>query len=203
MPERPILLFAAGEARAERATRQGGPPRDLIIPTRSLQASRVGRQFVELARLLKRRTLRFQEDPTASHPSEIIVFELVGSARDFFNAIRRINGLQWLVDADIGEVPADNLFFYESDPSRFLRRRVLAVTANRSALAQLTALFRKYRRGEQLPHGFGVFNELFAHVREVRPWNFSDRTSYTGLSEYLQEQRALGANSIVCSLELF
>lgn len=203
MHDRPLLVFPVGEDKAERAGRTGGPPGDVALPTRQQQGQRIGNKFLELARQLRRRQLRFYDDPAAAHPSEIVVFELFGSAPDFYNAVRRINGLAWLMDSDIGDAAPDELFHDPRDKDARLRRRVLAVSMNRSALTDLIKLFRMYRRGEKLPHNFGAFEALFAHVRDVRPWQFTDRVEGTGLEEYLQQQLLLGSQTLTCSIEVF
>jgi hypothetical protein len=127
----------------------------------------------------------------------------VGSTPDFYSAVRRINGLSWLLDEELGRVEPDELFYDQENSAKLLRRRILAVSMNRTALGDLIKLFRMYSRGETLPHNFGAFSELFAHVKDVRPWEFHDRVADTGLEEYLLDQISIGGQSLVCSVELF
>jgi hypothetical protein len=203
MAGRPILVFPEGVQLLERAPRHASPPADIVLPSRRDQATLLLPKFKELARKLRERELAFIADPTGVAPSQILVFELVGTVTDFYRVVRRINGLEWLLDDDAGQTDPGQDFYLRDDPTAHLSSRLLAVSANQTALADLLKLFRRFRRGEALPHGFGKFNELFLHVRDVRPWEFRDRIAGTGIVEYVEQLARIDRNDLLCGIELF
>src|SRR6266851_2657063 len=174
MPDRPILMLSEAIELSEREPRPSVPPRDLILPQRGDQARDLLPKFRELSRKLRERELRFRSDPGGADPTQILVFELLGTSSDFYKLVRKINGLEWFLDDDAGLTDPGQDFFYRDDPTKKIPSRVLAISTNATALSELLRLFRRYRKGQDLPHGFGQFNELFAHVREIRQWGFAD-----------------------------
>lgn len=89
--------------------------------------------------------------------------EVRGTIRDFANAVRRIEGLQ-LVDEE--ELEGDEA---DKEPVLYL------LLPDVRALRELCSLWRRWSRGGELGRGFAAWRDLFALLRDLRPWGPKDR----------------------------
>src|SRR5580698_7701484 len=104
----PILIFPT-PVTAARARKTGGPTA-LHLPTATRQGERIGPQIQRLEQAFAEQTGALRTDVEGAEPEKVIVLETVGSISDFFNAVRRIGGMEWLAEVD-GEMAADQDFY--------------------------------------------------------------------------------------------
>ena len=109
------------------------------------------------------RGLELRRDPAALAPERLLVFELRGSIGTFVNAVRKVSGLE-LIDEE--ELEADDR---DTAPTIYL------MVPNGEALKQIVSLWGIWRSGEKLPRGFTPWRDVFATLRDIRPWNANDR----------------------------
>jgi hypothetical protein len=107
--------------------------------------------------------LELRRDPSALAPERLLVFELRGSIGTFANAVKRVAGLE-LIDEE--ELEADDR---DRAPTVYL------MVPNGTALRQIVSLWDIWRSGEKLPRGFTPWRDVFATLRDIRPWNANDR----------------------------
>jgi hypothetical protein len=163
-PNKPLLRLAVSDP----STRIKGAPRSVPKPpfySRAGQAANFGPRFRQLGAALDRDItgLALKRDPAALAPERLLVFELRGSIGTFVNAVRKVSGLE-LIDEE--ELEADDR---DSAPTIYL------MVPNGTALRQIVSLWEIWRSGEKLPRGFTPWRDVFATLRDIRPWNATDR----------------------------
>jgi hypothetical protein len=137
----------------------------------------------------------------------VIVLETVGPVEDFVVAVRNIDGLEWLGEVEEEDIPPDDDFFVadrEGAPTdKPIRGRIFLVFTNQQALEQILSLWKSWKADQPLPWGLGKWGDVFAQLREVRPWGVRDRLIETGvLSDWLD--RVEHEQEVVpCEIELW
>src|SRR6185437_6868677 len=163
-PNRPLLRIAPSEP----SERTKGTPRNVPRPqfySRAGQSANFGPRFRQLRTVLDRDLagLELRRDPTALAPERLLVFELRGSIGTFANAVKRVAGLE-LIDEE--ELEADD---------RDRAPTIYMMVPNGAALRQIVSLWDIWRSGQKLPRGFTPWRDVFATLRNIRPWNANDR----------------------------
>lgn len=82
------------------------------------QRDRIGPVFRELCDALEARRIHIQGGADGIDPKAVIVLETVGSVDNFANAVRRIEGLDWLGEFDVDDIVQDEDFYDEENPER-------------------------------------------------------------------------------------
>ena len=200
MAEHPLLVFPE-PTRAERARRfgGGGPPR---LPTSAQQAERLAPQFQRLQDALEHKRAVLQDNTLGLRPEQVLVLETVGTIDNFINAIKRIEGLEWLGEFEREDIAPDHGFEDESDPQKLLRGQLFLIMTDQRALQQMQSLFTRWRNEPDMtfPHGLAKLRDAFRYLQEIRPWNAEDRIRETGiLADW--EQR-LGSDQDVIPFEV-
>ncbi len=163
-PNKPLLRLAASDP----SVRIKGASRNVPKPpfySRAGQAANFGPRFRQLGAALDRDItgLELKRDPAALAPERLLVFELRGSIGTFINAVKKVPGLE-LIDEE--ELDADDR---DSAPTVYL------MVPNGAALRQIVSLWEIWRSGEKLLRGFTPWRDVFATLRDIRPWNATDR----------------------------
>ena len=185
MPEFPLLPLPV----FERGDRPAGRPYVPSVPSvpRGRQGERLGPVFERLATVLEqdRNGLSLLDDPSGIAPERALVLEVAGSVVDFQALAARMAGLEFLGDEEIEFEPDDDFFEVDSRRGREGERRTDRPLGGRlylampdvEALRQLLSLWGRWRREEDLPSGFARWRDVFASLREIRPWGPADRLS--------------------------
>lgn len=93
----------------------------------------------------------------------MLVFEVRGTIQNFINAIGKVTGLEFI---DQEELESDE---YDSDPVIYL------LVPDALALGNIVSLWQRWNRGESLEQGFTPWRDVFAILRDIRPWGPQDR----------------------------
>ena len=195
MPEYPLLPLPA----FERGDPPGAPPFVPSAPSlgRGRQGERLGPIFERLANVLEedRDGLSLLDDPSSIAPERALVLEVAGSVVDFQAQAARVEGLEFLGDEEIEFEPDEDFFELdtrkgrEGEPrtDRPLGGRLYLAMPDVEALRQLLSLWGRWQRGEELPRGFTPWRDLFASLREIRPWGPADRLSDETIARWREE----------------
>jgi hypothetical protein len=105
--------------------------------------------------------LELRADPAALAPERLLVFEVKGAIGQFAAAIRRVPGLE-LIDEE--ELAGDD----DKAPIAYL------LLPDMQALRQLESLWRRWQRNA-LAVGETPWRDVFALLRDIRPWGPTDR----------------------------
>jgi hypothetical protein len=205
MPERPLLIFPV-PAGLPKARKFGGSP-DLVRPSPARQRERLEPAFAELERIRDARQVELLQDPAGAEPEQVLVFETVGTVAEFIRAVQRIEGLEWLGDIDVDDIPADEEFHKKGGvPGEPLGGCLYLVLSNQRGLQELLSLWGIFQRDPEharFQRGFAKWGHLFRQLRAVRPWGSEDRWRETGLLEEWRERVRLGEETVRVEIELW
>lgn len=202
MPERPLLVLPEPSV-AERERRQGrgGGPNPL---TRKRQQDRLGQRLTDIERAFERKRITLQATAEGVVPEEVLILETAGTVEDFYRAVRRIEGLEFLGEFDEDDIPADDDFFAPgSDGTGSYRGRVYLVFANQTAYREILRLWRAWQADRTLGHGLAKWRDVFTLLRAIRPWSVQDRLEETGIIESWQDQLTWNQETVSCEIELW
>jgi hypothetical protein len=113
--------------------------------------------------------LELRADPAALAPERLLVFEVRGSIAAFARAVSRVPGLE-LIDEE--ELPGDE----DAAPVAYL------LVPDVRALRQIESLWRTWVAGRDLPEGHTAWRDVFACLRDLRPWGPEDRVQPADVS---------------------
>jgi hypothetical protein len=198
----PILIFPT-HVTAARA-KKGGGETQVHLPSAARQGNRIGPQIQRLERAFAEGTGALRTDVEGAEPEKVIVLETVGSISDFFNAVRRIGGMEWLAEVD-EEMAADQDFYRPDRRDAAVSGRLFLVMANRAALDELLRLWAAYQANpdQKFAWGYGKWRELFRRLRTLRLWSAEDRLRDTGLLENWQFDIENGRQTVSFEAELW
>ena len=102
MPERPLLLFPTPEVTSK--SNLGGGGGRPHLPTHFRQGERLAPKFTQLQEAVRARNIEIQQAVTGIAPEQVLVMETIGSVEDFANAVKRIDGFEWMGEFEIDEI---------------------------------------------------------------------------------------------------
>lgn len=202
MADRPLLILPAPApaARAKKSGRGGGPAP--IDQTR--QMKRLGPRLDELDSAFEAKRLRVQTSAAGLVPEDVLILETAGTVDDFFKAASRIEGLEFLAEYDEEDVPPDDDFFVDKKGvHEEYRGRVYLMLANQRAFKQLLNLWNIWQRGDTFERGLTKWRDVFALLRDIRPWTANDRLEETGVLEDWRHRLEWQHERLPCEIELW
>ena len=164
-PRKPLLRL--NEPRQTTKRRSGGGGSEARQFDRAAQVQQHGPIFQRLQTLLNRPdgVLQLRADATSLAPERLLVFEVTGSIQNFSRAVGRIDGLEYAGEEElIGDEFDKNPEFYLLVPQL-------------DGLRNIISLWERWRNTGDLPRNYTPWRDLFAQLRDVRPWGPSDRVS--------------------------
>ncbi len=161
-PNKPLLRLIPQEQQDRPIGQRRSIPKPSAFP-QGRQIANFSPKFDRLAEVLQRDPagLELRADPAALAPERLLVFEVKGAIGQFAAAIRRVPGLE-LIDEE--ELASDD----DKAPIAYL------LLPDMAALRQLESLWRRWQRNA-LAVGETPWRDVFALLRDLRPWGPSDR----------------------------
>ena len=175
-------------------------------PGRKRQEERLAPAFERLTAAFEAGRLRVADAPDALEPELILVLEIAGEIEEFVNAVRRIVTLEWLLEQTEDQVDPDEEFAVVSREGvrKSYGRQLFVLASDATAWAQMLRLWEIYQQDGQFPRGLTKFRDLFARLRELRPWDDRDRLLRAGAAQAWQRDLAgLGDELIPFEAELW
>lgn len=108
-------------------------------------------------------------------PERLLVFELRGSVDAFAAAVSRVNGLEFIDEEALAGDEVDK------EPVAYL------LVPDMTALRQIESLWRRWKAREHFGTGFTPWRDVFALLRELRPWGPQDRVDERDAATFAQE----------------
>ena len=131
--------------------------------------------------------MELRDNPVGVLPDQVLVLETVGSIDDFVDAVRKIEGLEWLAESDLSDIDPDDDFRDDRGDhgGRALPRRLFLVMTDAGALTTLRLRFDEFQRDPDVrfPPGLAPLKHVFEQLRTVRFWGPQDRLAEFGLFE--------------------
>ena len=187
MAERPLLVFPA-KADVSRSKKSGGPS-SYHYPSHDRQGQRLSPKFGQLQAALQQRSVEAQQTATGIDPEQALVFETIGSVENFVNAVKKIDGFEWLGEVDIDEITPDDDFYDQESEGKLLGGRLYIVMTNARALNELLSMWNRWQVDNNIKfdHGLNKFKDIFKRLKDIRRWDVQDRLLETGILEAWQE----------------
>ncbi len=198
MPNRPLLLFPTPES-VERTKRRSGAG-GIHRPTHTRQGERLSPLFAQLQTAFDERRVEVQPTTAGIDPEQAVVIETIGSIENFANAVKRINGLEWMGEIEVDEIAPDTDFYDEDKPEKELTGRLYLVMTNQEALNQMLYLWSRYQTDPEMKfqRGLTKFRDVFLCLKNIRRWGVQDRLKETGVLDVWREDLAYDNNQVVC-----
>jgi len=187
MPDRPLLLFPTPEI-ADRSKGRGFPTR-VHKPSYGRQGQRLSPIFTQLQTEFNTRRVELQGTAAGADPEQILVIETVGSIENFANAVKRIEGLEWMGEIETDEIAPDEDFYDEGDVAKALSGRLYLIMTNQRALDEMLSLWQRYQNDQDMEFDRGLtrFRDVFLGLKDVRRWGLKDRIEETGVLDAWRE----------------
>lgn len=209
MSERPLLLFPEPQV-ADKTKGHPVPPGKMFKPSVQRQFERLTPVFGELTRAFTTKNITLQNSSIGINPEYALVFEVIGNVDDFFKAVKKVEGLEWLFDQSIDSIEPDDDFYKQNDEGEvdntLLSGRIYCLMTNQAAMNELLSMWRRYSNGENnvFPRGTTPLKKVFELLKTIRLWNSQDRIYETNAIEYWkQELEVVGENPVPFEVELF
>ena len=200
----PLLEFP--EPIASRRSRRGGfGGGGLRRPESREQAERLAPQFRRLQEAMENKRLNLQTSTHGLEPEQVLVLETAGSIDDFFRAVARIRGLEWLGEIQDYEVAPEYGFENPRDAQRDIPGQIFLVMTDQRAQNELLNYFGRWQNNpdERFGRGYAKLKDVFEHLRDIRPWDAQDRIRDTGILDDWQERLNYGEEFIPFETELW
>lgn len=184
---RPIIVVSPSSPTGIPKT--GGGRSKVRLPDRTDQAARLGSKVSRLSKAFEGSRVVATDSLPETDPELVVVFETVDSRVDLTKAAEKA-GIEILIEAE-EEVEPDTHFprvnksghlTGSGDP---VPSCLHALCTTQAQAQQLVALWNAWVKEGSVARGFGPFKDLFAHLRDVRPWGPQDRLRMAGLDERL------------------
>ena len=197
MPERPLLLFPTPQP-ADR-TKQKPQFGRVHKPNVTRQGQRLSPMFNQLQAAFEARRVEIQLNTAGIDPEQVLVIETIGSVDNFANAVKRIEGLEWMGELESDEIAPDQDFYDENNPEKELNGRLYLVMTNQRALDEMLSLWRRYQADPnmQFERGLTKFRDVFLHLKSIRRWDVQDRLLETGVIDIWQEDLEYDGDRVI------
>lgn len=171
----------------EQADRDKLPPNfpKLHYPTSLRQRERLGPQFQVLR---DTQPLILQHAAPTSDPDLVVVLEIIGTVKDFANAVAKVPELVWLNEWETYNVDPDDDFFVEDDHDQKLGGQLYLIGTNHEALTQLLSLWDRWEKDLPFDRGLGRWKDVFRQLRHVGLWDRRQRLTEEVLDYWRDQQ---------------
>lgn len=190
---RPLLAFNSPSV-GERVKPKGHRFPKVVGPGGRRQEERLSPRFKELSDAFEAKRAELGEGmPVETDPSLVIVLDLAGSVEEFYKAVNKVEGLEFLAEmAGDRSDPDDD--FHEMDPKKGrtekqVQHSLHLVMSNAKAVDQMVSLFGRWKKDPKVKfeRGLSKFRNVFSQLVDLRRWGPEDRVRETGLIERWQE----------------
>ena len=114
--------------------------------------------------------MELRDNPLGVLPDQVLVLETVGSVDDFVDAVRKINGLEWLAESELSDIQPDDDFRDDRDgrDDRALPGRLFLVMTDAGALTTLRLRFDEFQRDPEagFPSGLAPLKARFRTIAD-------------------------------------
>jgi hypothetical protein len=162
--------------------RSGGGSR-ITFGSPAQRAERIQARFDEAASAFGDQ-IQLANSIQATDPQLVLVFEALDEQIDLTVVAQKL-GLEILVESEGAIEPTDEYQLISDRPRNPLIGSCLhAVCLNQSAFSNLLSLWKTWKRDQTVPYGYSPLRELFAHLKDLRPWGPQDRLKMLNLEEH-------------------
>lgn len=210
--QRPILALPTPEVGKRLKQSSSVPPR-VSKASGSRQGERLNPQFRALTDAFDHQRADLSDGQVDEvDPELVLVFDLAGTVDDFYRAVEKVPGLEFLTEYSENDVGADDDFHMvgtdDEESGKPVARCLYLVMSNSQAAQELVRLFGLWQENPAMEFQKGLtrFRYVFEQLRAIRPWGTQDRIRDTGLLESWREYLDLvgqSATTVPVEIELW
>ncbi|GAA4131862.1 hypothetical protein GCM10022216_02290 [Sphingobacterium kyonggiense] len=178
------------------------------FPTSESQIARLETPITNLDRVLENKTAYLGRNPANFISEMILVLEVAGTLDDFYKAVSKTSGFEFLAEHQT-EIPPDDSFYIKSDAGERTDKpvgaRLFLTMTNQQALTELVSYWREYKKPiarQKFKRGTTKFRNLFEQLKDIRPYSVEDRLRDTGFGTYVELMRDYGTDEVYFEIEL-
>jgi len=205
----PLLIFPKPTKQLPRITSKIVPPA-FFGPSKDIQKGRFEKKISNLDISITNEKIRLSQSVVGLEPERLLVFEIKCELVDFYKAVEKTEGMEFLGETFIGEDEPDEDFVYKKyvnkeeivDDVKKIPKRLFLTINNLVALNELKRYWDNYEKGFSFKHGTAKFRMLFEQLNDIRYYSVRDRYEDTGILEYFKERLELKEEEIFFEIEL-
>lgn len=166
-----------------RSRRAGGGGGDRVRFTDpAARAQRINSRFEEATAALGDQ-VQISESIQAADPQLVLVLEALDEQVDLTSVATRL-GIEVVVEAESSISPTDEYQLVSEHARPYIASCLHALCTTQQAFDDLLTLWRTWEASRPLPYGYAPLRDLFAHLRDIRPWGPQDRLQTIDWDEY-------------------
>ena len=181
MTKRPLLFFPS-PGKADRTKRKPHISK-LVTPSTERQRKRLSQSISELVI-----NAELQYTSQGIDPEQTLVFETAGSVEEFINAVKKVEGLEWMGEIETEFDPDDDFYYTDNNNKKLDNKKVggcfYLVMSNLVGMRKILSLFKKCDKDRSLDYGLGKFKKVFEQLRNIRKWGAKDRIKENLIEEW-------------------
>ncbi len=182
----PHLLFAKPLSNSRIKGKPQSQPKGQLNSEK--QSVRVEQRLSALELAWKNQTAALAGSMSGQDPEMVLVMEIVGTIDDFFRAIKKTPGMDFLGEYDDDLEIEEEFEFLDSKGNMVKKptsKRVFLSIANQQAIAELRTIWNSYKTEQKVLHH--KYKDLFQVLTDIRPYGLEDRLLESGIREYLEQ----------------
>jgi hypothetical protein len=209
----PLLIFPK-PAKANRIAPKTIPPK-FFHPTIEFQKIKFEQKISDLDIAIENETISISESIVGLELERVLVFEIKGDITDFYKAVEKTEGMEFLGESFVGEDdPDENFIFkrkrkespdFDEIEKQKIPRKLFFTINNYQALTELKRYWDWYKQGNNKAFkstSVTKFRYLFEQLNDIRYYSVGDRYEDTGILEYFHERLALNEEELFFEIEL-
>ena len=221
MAEYPLLIFPAPK-KADRTKQRNFGQSNIHRPNISRQGFRSDPKFEQLQKFFEARRAEIQHSIGGVEPEEVLVIEVIGSIEKFSNAVKNIEGFEFMGELETDEIEPDDDFYIiedkdkkksipngqlfddkiyaqEDNEKKKLPGSLYLVMGNQKALNQMLSLWEIYKKSpsKRFETGLNKFRNVFKNLYDLRRWDVRDRLVATGVLDVWEQELKDGDNEVI------
>ena len=135
----PILIFPSPTEPVDRSTLGGGNSK-LTTPSIKKNAQRITPKLNKLVKAIEERQMSIRQGAEGVNPEDVLVLETAGRIDDFYKAIQKIEGFEWLLEEDFDGIANEDFYVPDKEErptNKALASRLYLVSTNTASLKKL------------------------------------------------------------------
>jgi hypothetical protein len=162
--ERPLIIFPQAVT-ANRETRPFPPTRPKF-PTRERQIERLEPKMERMEQAFANQRISVQRDMSGTLPEQTLVLVTADTIQNFANAVKKVDGLDWLVEWE-EKLEADDDFHYtknnksDEKSDKLVDGRLFLIMSDQRAMSELQSMWKLYKNNGDFAIGKAPLKHLF------------------------------------------
>jgi hypothetical protein len=206
----PLLIFPKPTEQLPRESLSRRNLPTFFGPSKDRQKGRFDKKISSLNLALGNEAITLSQSVIGLEPERLLVLEIKGEIEDFYKAVEKTEGMEFLGESYLGDDEPDKDYVYRKldendkiiETEKKIARRLFLTLNNLNALNELKKYWDDYQNGTKYKSGTTKFRILFEQLNDVRYYSVKDRYEDTGILDYFYERLELKVEEIYFEIEL-